>query len=180
LENNLRIQKHFLEYQFFGTIQVLIPNFFTNFDQLEKAMKFTVFVYGTLQTMMRANFLLETSEFLGECQTQNKYYLSCHENGIPPFLYENEESSVIHGEAYEINEETLNNLDELEGHPNRYYRKEIEILLDDKSIVTCWCYFHPKKNSIHLSEGNYKKYFMERFPIGHEFYNIKSREKEEK
>eukprot|EP01080_Neovahlkampfia_damariscottae_P012291 gene12291-5874_t len=141
----------------------------------------TVFTYGTLQTELRANHLLKTSKFLGIGKTKEDFCLTCTETFIPPFVYEYEtnERTKVKGELYQVDDDTFKVLDELEGHPTRYYRKEIEVIWNEE-ILKSWIYFHPKMNSVIIKDGDYKKFFTERVPFGHEFYDIKSRDNEKK
>ena len=145
-------------------------------------MSHRVFTYGTLQSELRANHLLNTSKFLGKCKTKELFLLTCRENFVPPFLYEHEteegKTNII-GELYEVNDEILKVLDDLESHPNRYYRKEIEVILKEE-IFICWCYFHPKMNKVVIQDGDYKKFFQEKIPLGHKYYDISSRDNETK
>lgn len=113
-----------------------------------------VFVYGTLRKGLAWNHLLRDSEFIGKAITKDRYGL--YADSIP-YLIENEKVSNITGEVYKIDQKTLNILDKLEGHPNWYTRKEINVILDCKDIIT-WIYFFPKAIGNKILSGNYLDY----------------------
>lgn len=116
-------------------------------------MKEKVFVYGTLRKGLAWSHLLYTSRFLGEAKTKNKYAL--YSDRIP-YVIEYKEVSQIVGEVYEVDNETLQKLDQLEGHPNWYRRKEIEIILNN-SLILAWIYFYPQIQGKLMLSGNYKE-----------------------
>lgn len=116
-------------------------------------MKEKVFVYGTLRKGLSWNHLLSTSKFLGEAKTKNKYALYAE---TIPYVIEDKEVSQIAGEVYEVDNETLQKLDQLEGHPNWYRRKEIEIMLNN-SLILAWIYFYPKIQGRLILSGDYKE-----------------------
>ena len=60
---------------------------------------------------------------------------------------------IISGEVYFVNKILLKILDDFEGHPNYYLRREEPIRLSlDNSVVKCWTYFLPKfkEEMLHL------------------------------
>lgn len=83
-----------------------------------------IFVYGTLMQGFPNNRLLEYSKFISETTiTYNGKMISC---GGFPAIIDGEKENVIHGEVFEIDENTLSNLDHLEGHPNWYRRVKVK------------------------------------------------------
>lgn len=116
-------------------------------------MKNTVFVYGTLRKKLKWHHLLKTGLFIGNAITKEKYTL--YADNIP-YLIETESSVQIIGEVYEIDDITLNVLDRLEGHPDWYYRKEVQVVLDGKQI-TAWIYFFPKATGRLIASGDFTK-----------------------
>lgn len=97
-----------------------------------------LFVYGTLRKNHHNNILLFTSSFLGEAITEVGYELAL--SGIP-YLIKGGEQVV--GEVYEVDEETLSVIDQLEGHPDCYTRKDIKVFLNDELITVQayhWCH----------------------------------------
>ena len=120
------------------------------------ADKHMVFVYGTLKRGFSNNRLLSGSKFLGEARTEGKFAL--YESGIP-FVIEIERVSQISGEVYEVDERTLALLDRLEGHPDWYCRKIVEVTINadacdeaDKTIQA-WIYFFPEKQGALVESG---------------------------
>lgn len=81
-----------------------------------------IFVYGTLMKDEGNHDLLQGAKFLGEFQTKPEYTL--YDLGAFPGMVEGGETSV-HGEVYEVNQETLKSLDWLEGVPHFYERKYV-------------------------------------------------------
>ena len=103
---------------------------------------FLIFVYGTLKKGFNNNYLLNNSKFIGEAITIEKYAL--YQSGIP-FVIKDKSVSKIHGEVYSVDSETLNILDDLEGHPNCYKREEIFVSLrQNNEKIKAWIYFYPK------------------------------------
>lgn len=126
--------------------------------------KHRIFVYGTLKKGFSNDKFLEKSEFIGNCVTKDKYLMYIYKNGPYPFPYmldstsdNNEYAVKIKGEAYIISDETLAKLDWLEGTPDFYFKKEIEVLINNK-IITAFCYFFTKQtipfDQINISEFN--------------------------
>ena len=101
----------------------------------------TLFVYGTLKRNFHNHYLLEKAEYLGTGHT--KYKFALYVNGIP-FVIKTEQVSQIHGELYEINDKTLKQLDMLEGHPDWYFREQIDIVSASGQTINAWLYFYPE------------------------------------
>ena len=93
-----------------------------------------VFVYGTLKRGHGNHLLLCASRFLGECHTPPVY--SLHDLGFFPGLVSGGQTSIT-GEVYEVNDDTLEALDVLEGYP-RFYDRE----LIDTPYGAAWVYVY--------------------------------------
>lgn len=92
-----------------------------------------VFVYGTLKQGWGNHRLLEHSKFLGMRTTKDVYDLrNC---GFPYAIRNPEEGRKVLGELYEIDEQTLVNLDRLEGHPHHYQRTDVELDGMDETVM---------------------------------------------
>lgn len=112
-----------------------------------------VSVYGTLRPGFGNNRLLLTSTYMGTGNTANKYTLRA--SGIP-FVSEEPLHNIV-VDVYKVNKDTLERLDELEGHPDWYCRKLIPIKLENTTI-DAWLYFNDKYPELPIIEsGDYKK-----------------------
>ncbi|MFN5889456.1 MAG: gamma-glutamylcyclotransferase [Bacteroidota bacterium] len=75
--------------------------------------KTTIFVYGTLRRGFGNHSFLNQSTFKGNAITVEKFTMFC--SGQIPFVSRSQAISTIVGEVYEVDEQTLRNLDTLEG-----------------------------------------------------------------
>jgi len=92
----------------------------------------SVFVYGTLKKGYGNHYILQNSKFCGNAVTIEKYLFL--ELGIP-FLTKNQKHkkrTYVFGEVYNVNNEILTNLDDLEGHPTFYKREPIWVKIHNK------------------------------------------------
>lgn len=123
-------------------------------------MKTKVFVYGTLKRGgIYHHYIPNEDKFLSTAITKEKYKLfACEEC---PFLIEetNEKSYQVYGEIFEVSEETIIKLDELEEVPDMYYKKNITVLDstgNEQTIVTY--FYHPHlltKEDWEIPSGKY-------------------------
>lgn len=99
-----------------------------------------VFVYGTLKKNHGNHILLENEQFLGNAVTEENFLLL--EAGLPFVVDDtNHECSVpIHGEVYNVIDDVLNDLDQLEGHPH-FYKRELVYVRINEEQVAAWIYF---------------------------------------
>lgn len=101
-------------------------------------MPIRVFVYGSLKQGRGNHRLLEKSKFLGRCYIEGPHVMVSL-GGYPGLVREESLASrKIVGEVYQINEETLQSLDWLEGHPRYYERKKVET-----PFKNAWVYYLP-------------------------------------
>ena len=95
-----------------------------------------VFVYGTLRRggagAMSVRF--PNSKFIADAKVSGSLY----DLGAYPGLLLNESNSLVIGEVYEVDDETLTKLDDFEASSN-YLRKQVEISLGTQRKV-CWTY----------------------------------------
>lgn len=91
-----------------------------------------VAVYGTLRQGFGNHRLLEHSKFLGKTKTDAIF--SMHGRIVP--WISNGGDTQITVEVYEIDEQTLQSLDWLEGYPNYYDRQII-----NTEFGEAWIYF---------------------------------------
>lgn len=74
------------------------------------------------------------SEFIADAKVSGSLY----DLGAYPGLVLNESNSLVIGEVYEVDDETLNELDRFEASSN-YWRKQVEIPFGTLRKV-CWTY----------------------------------------
>ncbi|HEY9816912.1 MAG TPA: gamma-glutamylcyclotransferase family protein [Candidatus Obscuribacterales bacterium] len=96
-------------------------------------MKYLAFVYGSLKQGFGNHRLLKASTFLGEAKLSQCGAM--YSLGGFPAVTLGKRVSPIHGELYEIDENTLDALDSLEGHPHFYQRTEVDVLQEDEDGV---------------------------------------------
>ena len=89
-------------------------------------MTHRVFVYGTLKSGFRNHYFLESCELLGGAATVSTYKMI--ENGFPVILPD-PGGRPLAGEIYEVDDETLARLDQLEREGSSYDRKLIDVTL---------------------------------------------------
>lgn len=118
--------------------------------------KHKIFVYGTLKRGFynHREYLDSTdSSFLGVAYTSNDYTL--YINALP-FLVEEASDAPVEGELYEVDNDTLKRIDELEGHPYAYKRQRIRVKDSDGNEVLCYAYLYP--NIFKYKRGVIKEY----------------------
>ena len=117
-----------------------------------------VFVYGTLMKNLSNHFYLKSSTFLGECYTLEKYIILI--DGSIPYLSTSKNIYNIKGELYDISNDTLKEIDELEDEGNWYKWKELKIVLNEK-IITCYAYFNDQTDQTILLNSDSYHSFLE-------------------
>lgn len=96
-----------------------------------------VFVYGTLKNNEPNHYWLTdrtngVSRFVAKGKTNDTYPMLIATRYNIPFLVNlTTTGNAVNGEIYEIDDNMLEKLDELEGHPNYYLRQQITINADD-------------------------------------------------
>lgn len=86
-----------------------------------------VFVYGSLKRGYWNNSLLSTAKFIGEAFTIDGSY-TMYDGGFPYVVLGGDDD--VSGEVWEVDDDTLRNLDRLEGVPDHYVRHETEVVFD--------------------------------------------------
>ncbi|HKS28740.1 MAG TPA: gamma-glutamylcyclotransferase family protein [Pyrinomonadaceae bacterium] len=116
-----------------------------------------VFVYGTLRRggVRAMPELFPRATFVGSGSVRGSLY----DMGEYPGLQLDDSGSMVTGEVYEIDDETLGRLDEIEA-PAHYRRTETEVSLGSYR-VTCWVYlfdpdFYPEVELI--ASGDWIEY----------------------
>jgi gamma-glutamylcyclotransferase (GGCT)/AIG2-like uncharacterized protein YtfP len=124
--------------------------------------KVKVFVYGTLMKGYKNHRLIDsqkTSKFLGKGVTQDNIFTMIDLVNFPGVI-EKGVTNIV-GEIYEIDLNTLQSLDYLEGHPNFYRRKVVNIINKKKveevnMYILNSSYNERSSNFDIIKSGNYK------------------------
>lgn len=116
-----------------------------------------VAVYGTLRQGFHNHHLLQDSMLLAPGETNESYRMVC--DGIPYVLPgDTPEGHRLYVEVYAVDDETLARLDQLEGHPDWYYREPVRISLANHLQVTADLYFNPSANDNGVYFKDYADY----------------------
>lgn len=107
-------------------------------------MKTLVFVYGTLKNGHHNNHLLSGAFYVGKAHTTQPKYQMYHLGSFPAVTDNGDK--VIQGEIFEVDTQTLANLDHLEGHPNFYERRLVDVGLYGEN--------HVRKAHMYLFKGD--------------------------
>ena len=100
-----------------------------------------IFVYGSLKRNKKLSYHLKNALFLGKALTCEKYPMILSKSGWYPYLIEKKGIGChIKGEVYNISPKILKILDRIEEVPHYYYRKQIRVCLNGKTIKA-WVYF---------------------------------------
>lgn len=115
-----------------------------------------LFVYGSMKIGFQNHSRLINAEYLGEFTTVGKYVMYADTSNLFPYVIENEKRSSIHGELYKItNADEFKSIDELEGSPTYYYRKQVSVeSKEKKQKYSAWIYFRSPTNPTRLRRTN--------------------------
>lgn len=105
-----------------------------------------IFVYGTLKRGNGLHGALEGAEFVGEAITlEPNFKMFC--KGVYPYVsHVGRGGYRIIGEAYNVPELIVTELDWVEGHPTRYCRTDTEFMLEDGNIFMGQMYIYTGDN----------------------------------
>ena len=93
-----------------------------------------VFVYGSLKNGFHNHKVMKDSQFIGIATTKEKYDMFSY-SSFPAVIPNGDYH--IKGEIYYVDDETLKELDRLEGNGSFYKRK----IIDTEKLKDIWCYF---------------------------------------
>jgi len=113
-----------------------------------------VFVYGTLRRVQSNHKLLGDAYCYGTGSTRDKYAM--YISGSYPYVTSTEARYPITGELYDVDDDTLDKLDKMEGHPRYYIRREIVVVVEGIEHIA-WMYFRDPHGTL-LPNGDYKTY----------------------
>lgn len=110
-----------------------------------------VFVYGTLMRGERLDHFLASSVFLGHAISKPQWTLVTL--GAFPAILESG-STAIWGEVYAVDDETLERLDRVEGHPHFYRRSPLT--LSDGTAVEAYVLARTPAKAPPIPSGNWR------------------------
>lgn len=118
---------------------------------------YKVFFYGNhLRGFQSSQMLFGMDRppiFRGETKTVEMFGMTT--NGDSAFVNQNDERTKICGELWEVDSRILNHIDILEGHPNWYERKLVELEIGEKAYL----YFNNRSiGDIIIPDGDFRKY----------------------
>ncbi|MDC0611280.1 gamma-glutamylcyclotransferase [Vibrio sp.] len=107
-----------------------------------------VFVYGSLRKGESNHWYLESSQFIGAFATEPEFAM--YDLGPYPGIVEG--SFSVRGEVYQIDDDTLHHLDELEDVPVEYRRETIETPYGE-----AWVYIYQDASNLNqlVSSGDW-------------------------
>lgn len=100
-----------------------------------------VFVYGSLRHGFGNNSMLHESKFVGYAKTNPRFTMVDLDHF--PGVVEKGDTPIT-GELYDVDENTLDSLDHLEGHPDFYERKSVVVADDSGKIQSAEIYILPE------------------------------------
>lgn len=110
-----------------------------------------IFAYGSLRQGHGNHHLLEGAYYYGTGRTLNNYAMYMV-SGYP-YVTSSEARYPITGELYGVDEDTLEKLDKMEGHPRYYVRKETAVLIKGEPF-SAWMYIRDPQGILMVS-GDY-------------------------
>jgi gamma-glutamylcyclotransferase (GGCT)/AIG2-like uncharacterized protein YtfP/cation transport regulator ChaC len=121
--------------------------------------KILVFVYGTLRKHERNHYLLKDSRLISE-QAWTYGELFDTGNGYP--MLKKSSTQKVYGELYEVNQNQLASLDELEGYKinrkDNLYEREIQTIYTDNGESSAYLYLSERTCITAIASGDWKVY----------------------
>jgi len=114
-----------------------------------------VAVYGSLLSGFGNNALLGDSIHIGDGRTQPEFKMFSF--GAFPVIAPGKESIEV--EVYEVDDQVMRSLDSLEGYPNFYDRKVIDV---DSHLGEAWIYFQDQEfedRLPHVESGSWREHY---------------------
>ena len=103
-----------------------------------------VFAYGTLRRGGGNNPLLAPATFVRAAKTRDEFVLFCENPDFCPYLTDvsiGQKKQII-GDVYDVPDYLLEQIDELEGHPTWYRRRQVALEGGDgDGDQVAWAYF---------------------------------------
>jgi len=104
-----------------------------------------LFVYGSMKKDFRNHYRLHDSVYIGRALTKNNYNIHPAKNFLFPYAVEYENRWQLEGELYKLTSADIEKIDVIEGTPNYYYRKNIDVIYDEK-VYQAFIYFKSSSN----------------------------------
>lgn len=104
----------------------------------------TIFVYGTLKQNFGNHRIIEGQNFIGKGTTADSAFKMLDLGAFPGVV---DGQGIIHGEIYEVDDNGFTRCDHLEGYPNFYTRRQIEVVAEDGAKHLCWMYMLNRDNN---------------------------------
>lgn len=114
-------------------------------------MSHLVFVYGSLKAGYHNHNTLANSPLISTGTTEPNYQMISF--GSFPALIEGDKA--YEGEIYEVDNNTLQQLDYLEGYPDFYNRSQVDIELPNGDVQKCWVYVLANPGEYPINNGSY-------------------------
>ncbi|MCS7231973.1 MAG: gamma-glutamylcyclotransferase family protein [Elusimicrobiota bacterium] len=110
----------------------------SEYDNKKEKLKQYLFVYGSLLSHNSRNYLLKDSKFIGKAILENYglYKISWY-----PGIVSKEGSKVV-GEVYEVDDVTLEKIDNFEGEGELYKRERVIVNLEKGEKIEAWTYVY--------------------------------------
>jgi gamma-glutamylaminecyclotransferase len=112
-----------------------------------------VFVYGTLRNAHSNHHLMKDAYCYGIGSTEAcfaMYLISGY-----PYVTSSENRYPIVGEMYGVDDDTLQTLDRMEGHPRYYERRETTVIVGGDHHIA-WMYFRDPQGLL-MKSGDYNE-----------------------
>lgn len=104
-----------------------------------------VAVYGTLKKGYSNYYsYLTSAKYIAKGTTKDKYPLIV--SGLPYLIEDIGKGRNVEVDVFKVSDSKLKSLDQLEGHPNWYRRKQIDVIVGKKTL-SCWIYFNLKEKA---------------------------------
>ena len=110
-----------------------------------------VFVYGTLRSGHSNHHLMKDAHSYGVGSTDASYAMYLI-SGYP-YVTSSETRYPIVGEMFGVDDDTLQTLDRMEGHPRFYERRETAVTVGGEHYVA-WMYFRDPQGIL-MQSGDY-------------------------
>ena len=115
--------------------------------------KTKAFVYGSLLSGLGNHDVLNGSKRIArDVRTAPLFTMHAYCGGFPAVVGNGEHA--IRGEVYEVDSDTLQRLDRLEGHP-RFYRRTMTVI---DGIGECWIYLLARCDAEVIENGDWRSY----------------------